>query len=192
MGLFKKKRVEQNYSGEPTGLPELPRIPDYPNINELPSLGEGRDYMSRENNFGNKFSQSAIKNAVTGTPGEKEVGDFDADDSNINWMMPRSPKSFTKEVDFPKRTNSEMEVPQSFSKSKRGEQPVFIRLDKFEESLHTFKKAKSQVVEIEKMLREIKRMKEDEEKELQYWESQIQSIKEQIEKVDKEIFSKVE
>ena len=143
-------------------------------------------------NRAEKFSQSAIKDAINGTPGEEEVlGGFNADDSNINWMMPKSPKSFTKEVEFP-TTRTEMEVPQSFTKTKRGEQPVFIRLDKFEESLHTFRKTKNQVMEIEKMLREIKKMKEDEEKELQYWESQIQSIKEQIERVDREIFSKVE
>lgn len=189
MGLFKKKGPEKSYSENQQGLPELPPIPDYPNLSELPSLGDERDYLNK-NSFDNKFSQSAIKNAVIGAPGEKEGRDFSADESNINWMMPRSPRVFTKEIES--STKMPEMSPQTNFPRQTSIQPVFIRLDKFEESLHTFRKTKTQVTEIEKMLREIKRMKEEEEKELQYWEEQIQAIKNQIERVDKDIFSKVE
>ena len=71
-------------------------------------------------------------------------------------------------------------------------EPVFIRIDKFEEGLQVFEKAKEKISEMEKMLRDIKRIREEEEKELDFWENEIQKIKEQIEKVDRDIFSKIE
>jgi len=85
----------------------------------------------------------------------------------------------------------EMEIPEAFSKMKKNE-PVFIRLDKFEESMHLLNKAKSEINSIERTLKDIRKVKEEEEKELEYWESQITTIKSQIEKVDREIFSRIE
>ena len=45
--------------------------------------------------------------------------------------------------------------------------------------------------EIEKTLKNIKEVKENEERELASWENEIEMIKKQIEKVDKNIFSKI-
>ena len=41
------------------------------------------------------------------------------------------------------------------------------------------------------MLKNIRKIKEEEEAELEMWEKEMQLIKNQIEKVDKDIFSKV-
>ncbi len=71
-------------------------------------------------------------------------------------------------------------------------EPIFIRIDTFEESLKIFESTKNRIFEIEKMLRDIKRLKEEEEKELEMWEQEIQNLKQQIEKVDQDIFSKVD
>ena len=48
------------------------------------------------------------------------------------------------------------------------------------------------MAEIERLLADIKRIKDEEEKELESWNREIQMIKTQIELADKEIFSKVE
>ena len=58
--------------------------------------------------------------------------------------------------------------------------------------MNLFEKAKNQIFEIEKMLENIKRIKEQEETELGYWEKEIQSVKEKIEKVDQDVFSRIE
>ena len=42
------------------------------------------------------------------------------------------------------------------------------------------------------MLRDIKRIREEEEKELEIWEKEVQLIKQEIEKIDQDIFSKIE
>ena len=69
---------------------------------------------------------------------------------------------------------------------------VFVKIDKFEERLKIFELTKNKIVEMEKMLEDIKELKEKEEKELDYWMAEIQTIKNQTEKVERDIFSKLE
>jgi len=185
MGWFNKNdEKKQNAS-----IPEIPKLPDLP---ELPKLGdvEDRDKLPQlpsfpASNLGEKFSQSAIKEAVTG---KKEVME-DADDFEEDQMMPIPPK-----IEAP-RTRDIEDVPHGFkeaAKAVRKAEPVFVRIDKFEQSLKVFEKAKSKVMDIEKMLKDIKKLKEKEEEELNNWEKEIQTTKEQIERVDKELFSKIQ
>ncbi|MEK6926438.1 MAG: hypothetical protein AABW50_04130 [Nanoarchaeota archaeon] len=71
-------------------------------------------------------------------------------------------------------------------------EPVFIRIDKFEASLKAFEKTKKEIADMEKILKNIGEVKEEEEKQLQSWQHEIMRIKEQIDKIDKDIFSKIE
>ena len=71
-------------------------------------------------------------------------------------------------------------------------EPIFIRLDKFEESLRILKETKEKVAEIEKMLEDIKKIREEESKELEFWEKEMQAIKSRFEKIDNDLFSKIE
>lgn len=192
MGLFNKKEGNRPPINPPK-LPELPPIysdRDYPTT-ELPPLPSFPN-----NSFGEKISQSAIKQAVSGK--EESDGGFEADESEEDWMMPKPQKrSFTQELPFVGKplTRELSSIPKEFEAAEhrvRNVEPVFVRLDKFEESLHTFKKAKEKITEIGKMLDQTKHLKEQEEKEIEYWETEIQKIKEQIEKIDRDIFSKVQ
>ncbi len=70
-------------------------------------------------------------------------------------------------------------------------EPVFIRIDKFEESIKVFQDIKSQISEIEKLIKNTKEIKSKEEEELLSWEKEIQAIKNQVEKINQDIFSKV-
>ncbi len=220
MGLFKKEKgsKEKNFKELPH-LPELPKLPeleDYGNsefysksIHQLPKYPN--------NSAGDKFSQYSIKEAVAG--GKEGEGSFEADDfASSSQMMPKAPKKqFVQEIpdisdedEQEKYTFSTEESPQEvlneslgastreiaeiprFSRKMQKQEPIFIRLDKFEESLDLFKKVKKQISEIETMLKDIKKLKDEEEKELELWEKEMQSIKIQVEKVDRDIFSKVE
>lgn len=71
-------------------------------------------------------------------------------------------------------------------------EPVFIRIDKFEEALKTFQKTKKEILEIEKALKDIGAVREDEDKELESWQNDIIKVKEQIENIDRDIFSRIE
>jgi len=69
---------------------------------------------------------------------------------------------------------------------------VFVKIDKFEESLETFDEVRKQLDNAEKFLNKIKEIKEEETKELESWGDTLESMKSQIERVDKDIFSKIE
>ena len=182
----RKKKSEISYS-----LPEMPNLPELPKIgDDLSGLPQLPSYPS--DLLGEKLSQSAIKDAVSGEKeSDKEV--FEADDSFPEIkerMMQKPPKDLTKEISTKKiRTLPEIET-QDFIKTKESE-PVFVRIDKFEESLEIFEKARKKISEIEKFLVEIKRVREKEETELQEWENEIQTIKKQFEKIDSNLFSKI-
>ncbi len=181
MGWFNKVETKGRQIDNDLRLPELPTIRNNEihsekSIHQLPSFPS--------NSLGNKFSQNNIKEAITGRKEDEEVYDADefATDKETQMML----KPLTKEL---QRIPREFEEAASRVKST---EPVFIRIDKFEESLRIFEKTKEQITEIEKMLREIKQEKEKEDEELSSWENEIQSLKKQIEKVDRDVFSKVE
>jgi len=201
MGLFKKKEEKKasQYSKEDSQVPQLPELPKLP---EFPGMNENDNSEITQNDFslpqlpaypnsslGDKFSQNTIKEAVSGGK-EVEEGnaeDFELDDEDEEkypMMQPPSPKSMSK------KNAIQNYAPRQYTTSKNPE-PVFIRLDKFEESLDIFENAKEQISDIEHLLKEIKDLKQKEDEELNSWENQIQEIKKQIEKVDQDIFSKI-
>lgn len=211
MSLFGKKQPESKPALPK--LPELPKLPGYneqqptnfqveePEIKEFPTMPEE---MTQEfepqpqeihqlpsfptSEVGEQFSQNSIKNAVVGD-------DFDEETPEMGYKeieMPQETMQSTPEpmIEAPKieaqpMIDSEPEKPKS-------NEPIFIRIDKFEESMKIFDGVKGKLGEIEHMLNEVKELKEKEQEELTGWEDSIQKLKLQIEKVDRDIFSKIE
>jgi DNA repair exonuclease SbcCD ATPase subunit len=173
MGLFKKKEKKEEVPKLPElpTLPELPRLPEFEKFEEklpqLPSFPNG--------DLGNKFSQNTIKEAITG----KKEEEVQAEEMEEEIPMMRQPR-----VKEESETYFEKSMPSA-------SEPIFIRMDKFEDGSKSFEEVKKKVAEIEKMLAGVKQIKEDEEKELQSWTNEIMQIKEKLEKVDDDIFSKV-
>lgn len=212
MGLFKKKEEEVKkpvnmQNSKMPMLPELPKLPDFPGMDEDPMQNDYSDEQLPQlpsfpnNSLGDKFSQNTIKEAVAGE--KRGIGmnadgfssDEDIEDSEENQMMQEYPE---ERLPTMQRKTMQQQAYDShpnysgmrYSTEKRVE-PVFIRLDKFEESLKVFEDAKEQISEIEHLLSEIKHTKQKEEEELNSWENKIQEIKRQVEKVDQDIFSKI-
>ena len=190
MGLFKKK--EQKQQAMPM-LPKLPKLPDLPemgdyqnssnkDVNKLPSLPS--------NSIGSKFSRDTIKDAVSGDMG----GDEDFYEESEEMEMPehfRRPSTEEMEeegdMDMPMRRKG-----RSMATSFREEaEPVFIRIDRFEESLKLFETIKKQISDIDRILSQTKEMKQKEETELNSWENELKKMKDEVEKIGANIFSKV-
>jgi len=206
MGLFgkkdKKDEMGKDISNVPE-LPELPKLPELPYMDEFSYEEEPLPQLPRfpNNSLGNKFSQNTIKDAISGKKEDEEV--FDAEDfheEEQTGMMQKPLQKFSRE-DFENYDEGILtkpkskEVPQNFVTrnymTKKAE-PVFIRIDKFEESMKIFQDIKSQVSEIENLIKNTKEIKAKEEEELASWETEIQVIKNQIEKVNQDIFSRIE
>jgi hypothetical protein len=218
MGWFNNTdKKEKEGVRELPELQELPELPNFPGLNNFENKKDIHKLPSFPSNIlGNQFSQNIIKEAVSGEEGDQEVfeaNEFAQEETENLRMMPQKPgfmkkmlkqkttmeipSSFrTKSYSYDESTEPEMsEMPSQFSeairKVKRAE-PLFIRIDKFEESLELFEKIKHKISEMDKMLEEINQIKENEEKEIISWEREIQTIKQQIKKIDEDIFSKIE
>jgi hypothetical protein len=204
MGLFgkkdKKEEVKRGISNIPE-LPELPKLPELPSMDEFSYEDESLPQLPKfpNNPLGDKFSQNTIKEAITGKKEDEEV--FDAEDFSEEEGMMQKPLQKPLREDFENyetgiSTKPKLrEVPQNFVTknymTKKAE-PIFIRIDKFEESMKIFQDIRSQVSEIESLIKNIKEIKSKEEEELASWETEIQQIKDQIEKVNQDIFSRIE
>lgn len=180
MVWFNKKEEKS----ERLTLPDLPKLPELPNLTKEPRpfndspIPQLPSYPS--SSFGEKFSQNAIKDAVSGEE-ESDEEDLDADDAMTTGIK-QMHKPLVREEPIIKRP---------LLRGPQKNEPVFVRLDKFEEGLKIFEDTKHKIMDIEKVLRDIKIIKEEEEKELQDWEMEIQRLKGQFEKIDRDIFSKI-
>jgi len=195
MGLFSKKEKIAD-SGIPM-LPRLPRLPDLPGMEEFPERSIHQLPSFPSNSLGTKFSRDSIKDAVSGERRGGEdfyADDFSGDEMRMMQEPLRRPK--TEEVE----EELEEEFPEMPRRPMRGDfgtgfsaeaEPVFVRIDRFEESLKLFETVKDQISAIERMLAETKRVKEKEDAELHSWELELKKMREEIEKIGTTIFSKV-
>jgi len=214
MGFFNKKGDKK------TGIPELPELPAFPESAKLFSDKEFEDAEPisslpsyPNSNFGERINQSAIKDAVT--YGEPEIEQQRTKIIQQRQQLPRQKgsieiegqifepsiisKSGRKTIEisdyepapFPAASFSpRMPISGSSGKIKQTG-PLFIQLDKFEESIATLDEIKLQVSEIESLLRSIQEIKNREEEKLIHWQRQIESIKAQLDKVDRDLFGSI-
>jgi hypothetical protein len=194
MGLFKKKEVKQAPSAP--SLPELPRLPELPErgyeerqVHQLPSFPE--------NSYGKKFSQDSIKDAVAGDGGEFKESYPEEDFRDEQRMQEPLRKPRTEEIEdeideeFPEKRPLPAKGKRPIARLHEEVEPIFVRLDRFEDGLKLFGDIKRKILDIEKTLAETKRIREREEEELTSWENQLKKMKDEIEKVNKDIFSKI-
>jgi len=210
MGLFSKKS-----DSEVPKLAELPRLPPIPPMQtENNTQGQTnpmqiQNATPEQNNFtpsefnqlpsfptnqiGEELSQNTIKEAITGERDDKMAS---ADNMST---LPILKTRRTQEIEEDEsginnilmRTGAPLSIVEK-DKTTISDEPVFIRIDKFEESIKIFQKTKEKIDELEKMLTDIKKIKEEETKELDFWENEAEEIKKQIEKINLKLFSKLE
>jgi hypothetical protein len=74
----------------------------------------------------------------------------------------------------------------------RKAEPVFVRMDKFEQAVSTIQEIARKISEIENLLNNIKEIKTKENNEIIEWERELELLKTKIDSIDREVFSKVE
>jgi hypothetical protein len=97
-----------------------------------------------------------------------------------------SPKLITPKPDKPKPASLLTPAP-----THQQDEPIFIRIDKFQASQKNFETIKSKVEEIESVLRKIDDVKTQEEEELKGWTEDIEKIKSRLAEIDDDIFSQI-
>ena len=70
-------------------------------------------------------------------------------------------------------------------------EPVFVKIEKFQDAVKKFEEIKKKFVEIEDSLSKMRDLKEREEEELKAWESETGMIREKIDNIDNSLFNKI-
>lgn len=179
MGLFRKKRQEIPLEQRVPQLPALPPEQEFPeetrNLEPLPSFPIS--------NIGKTLSQTTIKEAVTRPDAEltdsKKPMTKEIEGMQLSQFMPSKEKNSFEMSDWGQPHQTRI----------KKTEPLFIQLDKFENTIATFNQIKLQINEIESVLRMIKDSKSKEEEKLAQWEKEIMNMKTRLEQIDQEIFS---
>ncbi len=144
---------------------ELPALPGTTRLPELPSLPSLPSSKANDS-----FGIQAIKSNILG------------DKNNF------SPTQEKRTIELGER----IEAPQIASRRiESKKEPVFVKLDKFKDSVEKFEEIKTKIDEIDSTLRKIKEIREKENHELLAWEEKVQMIKEKVDNIDNSLFSRV-
>ena len=71
---------------------------------------------------------------------------------------------------------------------RRDDKPIFVKIDKYKESVKTIESIRTKIEEAESLIKNLTRLREQEEKELQEWQSSLDDVKQNLMKVDKNLF----
>ena len=83
------------------------------------------------------------------------------------------------------------EIPQRKSPltlERREEKPVFVKIDKYRESMKTLDSIKSKLEEADELLKNLTKLRQDEERELEDWQNSLNEIRQKLLKIDKDLF----
>jgi hypothetical protein len=156
-----------NFNNNSLDLPRLEEIPRPKEISQLPSFPSDR--------LSEKFSQNTIKHAITGQKKGDEGGRYVEE---YEESLPMTHEPLEQHISKPQKSK---EV------KTREVEPLFIRIDKFEESLKIFEKTQEQIKELGQLLEDTIELKTIESQELSTWETELQELKSKIDKVDKDL-----
>jgi chromosome segregation ATPase len=162
MGFFTKDKKEEKTIEVNQRASTLPELPEIKNLPELPKLPELQNNESSET--------EEIKRGIT--------GDFEKRTIELN----------TGELKKYSQTKPVLSTPINSQPSKN---PIYIKIDKFQEALKKFEEVKSKLGEIENTLENLKETKQKEEQEIAEWENEVKSIKEKVSTIDASIFSSI-
>lgn len=142
-------------------LPEFPRLPNEPNLPFYDEqLLEKKEQMPRFN-----------------TDFKKVIPESFSFEEKLK-------PSFEKEEIFedfaPRRTPLTIE--------KRDEKPLFVKIEKYKESIKTIEEIKSKLESAENILKNLTKIREDEQKEIEDWQNSLNEARQKLLKVDKNLF----
>ncbi|MEK6836002.1 MAG: hypothetical protein AABX55_03205 [Nanoarchaeota archaeon] len=115
---------------------------------------------------------------------EKAFPDFPKPDFEEEEMPSYTP-SFTENFDTLKEVKRAL--PSSLSRP-TSEKSLFIKIDKYEQAMSSLVSIKNKIEEVQKIINNLKQIKQDEDNELEQWQENLNTIKDKLMSIDKTLF----
>lgn len=178
MPLFKARKKEDIERG--FSLPELPAFPEINEIKEalrpsgevIPPLPPYQAYQALPSYPSPVQAQPLQKPDIKKT---QEIG---------------PPIELTQEIE-PLQTTAMQPITERVERVVMGREPIFIKIDRFKESLENFELIKQKIDEIDELLKQTREIRQKEQEEFDAWEHEILEIKEKVNSIDEKLFSKI-
>ena len=193
MGWFSKKE-------EVPEIPELPKGPiSFPSSTRQMQTDDLPDLPSfSEDSFSNDMNQNIVKSTINDT-NEDSIQDIPKElpKNNTlggNFLIPPRP---VREVFIPEppkkiEIKSVKNVPtQSKYEEQNLNEPIFVRLDKFQDAQKNLENIKDKIAEIESTIKSIKDVKSKEDEEISKWIEDTENLKSLLAEIDEDIFGKI-
>jgi hypothetical protein len=218
MWFSKKKEEKASSVPKLPDLPELPKLPNEPAPSEIspysqpqtlelnsipdqviinqspqtpPDLTEAISPSPLPNlpnsETGDKFQQDVIKSALQPPKYTLEIEPEELDIKEIKYKPKES-----KPIASPREYKDFVQKREEREKPETKKEPIFVRIDKFQQVTDNLKEIRAQVAEIESYLRQIRDIKAKEENELIAWENEVLELKNKLDSVDSVLLSKIE
>jgi hypothetical protein len=179
-------------------VPEIPKAPSIPDLPELENKKELPELPSFPNNTLNEgFNREIVKSAVNDDSSYSNSSEVEV---NVE-ELPREFKldALPPQNQFPPRMQSSImndlmssqPLRQSPKKEEDSNKPIFVRIDRFNESKKEFEDIKKTVKEIENTLRKLKENKSKEDTEIMNWTINLEDVKAKLAEIDSNIFNKL-
>ena len=200
MGWFNKKEKVPEIPPAPQ-LPELPSPPS-PDKKELPELPA---FQPTENKHQENLNQNIVKSAVSDTDNEishssednevkREAPSGGFHPNNPQGMLPSLPPIHSQAKppihDRKRAIELSPSIKQKDPTTKQIE-PIFVRIDKYQEAQKDFDEIKKKIKNIESVLRKIKDKKVKEDLEIASWNEELEKIKSRLSEIDSNIFDQI-
>lgn len=158
----------------------LPELPGSPRLPELPSLPQ-----QNIPSFPNKAEYSPSSQIQTIPTNQQGLQVMKNSAIDNNFIAPPPMNNERRTIEISDSPTLRM-IPRTISK-----EPLFIKIDRFQEAVKKFEEVKSKVTDIENALMKIKDMREKEDQELRSWEEEIKIMKEKVSNIDNSLFNKI-
>ncbi len=188
MALFglKKRKKEDELTEEITPVPSFQNAQPM----QFPEISEIKNAIKPFPSSPIRLEEPKIMFQPMTFPKMPESGMSEGEEKPVvsRQIIPRT--RVTREIDDTIEPREEQPVRETSIAKLR--EPIFVKIDKFEDALSNFEEIKRRLHESFELLERIKRIRGKEEEEIESWEKEIEEIKTKMFELDKKLFSRVE
>lgn len=104
-------------------------------------------------------------------------------------LLPEEQEEFPSyEAQFPK-VEEEFKIPIEKPRSLISEsKPIYVKIERYKSAIKTLEEIRARLMEAEKIINNLQKLKNEEDREFENWRSDIEQIKEKLLSVDEELF----
>jgi len=179
MQLFKKKKEDAK------GLFELPELPGFPEMREIKEALKPREEAIPPLPALPSASQYPVQAQQLQRPDirkTEEIGSMSAPLTReiMPVQMPRT--------SYPMQEENEEQV----QRGSKQREPIFVKIDKFNDALNNFESIKQKISEIDSLLKKVKETRTKEQEEIDSWEREVEEIMSKVNNIDQKLFNKLD